>query len=791
MAIANRIGFRGRLVTAMVALVTVVSLSIGALLMLYLFEDEKARALEQLDLGERVAEEVLERRTSLILSRLNVVVRDFGFRSAVASGDRPTADSALANQATRVGAGFALLLGSDGGTLAESGNLPDSLPGSSMADSLLAEARQAGYASQMSVFGDKGFELIAIPVEAPGLRAWLIAGFSLDNELTDVISRLSGTEARLRARTGEGREYRFLSATDDIEPARLENLTDIIAGKRGNTDFIEGTHYFTRIKNLTDNDPAALQLLLLINREASLSNYYRRAVEILLLVSAVLVLATLIALIIARNMGRPVLQLADYAKAIGDGRTPLPPAIRAGGELAQLRQALGDMLGKLRDREDQIRYAASHDEITALPNRNAFLSGLQEQFSSTRPCSLLGLRINDLSDINDTLGLAFGDKVLRAVAARLEDELPAPSLLARTGGGEFLMTTDKLSAGELDALTNRIRTLVESPFQIDNTPFSIRCTMVTLRLPEDAIDTDQVRRRLNLTFEQAQKNRRPVTHYQPGRDEDHLRELRIISDLHTAIADNSLHMNYQPKLEMAGAGFHQAEALVRWIHPELGFISPEEFIFLAEQSGQIHNLTRYILRQVAADASRWHDAGTDIGVAINLSALDLTRPELAEDVAAAFSDWQLPMSEITLEVTESAVMEDPETALETLRRLRQLGVTLSVDDFGTGYSSLSQLRKLPVQELKIDKSFILNLNTEPQDQLIVRSTLEMAHGLGLRVVAEGIENLESWALLREWGCELGQGFFLSRPVAEADLAETGRTLANRQQELTHTGATTS
>nr|WP_252971457.1 EAL domain-containing protein [Marinobacter sp. DS40M8] len=250
-------------------------------------------------------------------------------------------------------------------------------------------------------------------------------------------------------------------------------------------------------------------------------------------------------------------------------------------------------------------------------------------------------------------------------------------------------------------------------------------------------------------------------------------------------------MNYQPKLDMASAGFHQAEALVRWIHPDLGFISPEEFIFLAEQSGQITELTRHILRRVANDAGKWHAAGLNIGVAINLSALDLTRPELAKEVAEAFSQWQLPMSSITLEVTESALMEEPETAFETLRRLRQLGVTLSVDDFGTGYSSLSQLRNLPVQELKIDKSFVLRLNTEPQDQLIVRSTIDMAHGLGLRVVAEGIENAESWALLRDWGCEIGQGYFLSRPVAAGDLKETEQSLTDRQQELRYAGETTS
>jgi EAL domain-containing protein (putative c-di-GMP-specific phosphodiesterase class I) len=311
--------------------------------------------------------------------------------------------------------------------------------------------------------------------------------------------------------------------------------------------------------------------------------------------------------------------------------------------------------------------------------------------------------------------------------------------------------------------------------------------MVSLRLPEDAKDTDQVRRRLNLTFELAQTTRLRVTHYQPGRDEDHLRELQIISDLTAAITDNGLHMNYQPKLAMADGSLQQVEALVRWVHPELGFISPEEFIFLAEQSGQITDLTRHILRRVADDARHWQAAGLEIGVAINLSAMDLIRPELIDEVSDAFSDWQLPMSSITLEVTESALMEEPETALETLGKLRELGVTLSVDDFGTGYSSLSQLRKLPVQELKIDKSFVLKLDTEPQDQLIVKSTIDMAHGLGLKTVAEGIENLETWHILKSWGCETGQGFYMSRPVKAADLPATLESLQKLKPELEGSG----
>jgi diguanylate cyclase (GGDEF)-like protein len=480
------------------------------------------------------------------------------------------------------------------------------------------------------------------------------------------------------------------------------------------------------------------------------------------------------------------LQLAHYARAVGQGENPPAPDIRTGGELRQLRDTLRDTLARLVRREAEIRHAATHDEVTGLGNRNALLQKAEDGFSACKPCSLIGLRVSDLSDINDTLGLEFGDKILLSLSQRLRNELPDASLIARTGGGEFLALIPKLSPEALEQLALALRHIAESPLSIDNTPFSLRASLITLQLPADASQTNELRRRVNLTFEQALQKGVAVARYEPGRDENHLRELKLVSDLHSAIRRDGLHMNYQPKLDNRTGQLFQVEALVRWVHPELGFISPEEFIFLAEQSGQINDLTDHILQKVANDARAWFSAGLDAGVAINLSAMDLTWPALTDRVASIFGDWHHNMERITLEVTESALMEDPEEAMATLNRLRSLGVTLSVDDFGTGYSSLSQLRKLPVQELKIDKSFVLKLNSEPQDQLIVKSTIDMAHGLGLKVVAEGIENLETWKLLQAWGCDVGQGFYLSRPVSADKLAQTVAALAERHRELSET-----
>ncbi|WP_372994572.1 EAL domain-containing protein [Marinobacter sp.] len=776
MAVVSRLGFRGRLITAMISLVALVSLVIVALLMVYLFEDEKSRALDQLAIGERLTNEVIDRRTDLELSRLSVVVQDFGFRSAIASGDPATIDSALENHSGRVGADFALLLNSQGETLASTLQRP--FP--EITQESLNSARRNGFTRSLQAIDDRGYEVLVIPIEAPGLRAWLVSGFAMDQALADVVARLSGTSVIFQARSDDTGALNSFAATTRID----DKLAQELAGASGDENFIESAGFFTRIINLGKSDPAAIQAVLLISRDATLQNYYRRAVEIALLVTAILIFAIFLALVIARTLGRPVLQLANYARSIGEGDTPTAPEIRAGGELTQLRNALRDMLSGLREREAQIRYAATHDDVTGLGNRNALMQAAAELFAENRRGTLVGIRLNDLSDINDTLGLEFGDKVLIGISKRLHQELPDARIVARTGGGEFLALIPPLPPEKGNHRIRQLHDLIESPLQVGKTPFSLRVTMVTMELPEDASDTDALRRRLNLTFEQAEAHPEPFTRYQPGQDESHLRELKLITDLHTAIENNGLHMNYQPKLNSHTGELVQVEALVRWIHPELGFISPEEFIFLAEQSGQIHDLTAHILQRVASDARHWHEQGVDAGVAINLSAMDLTWPALTRHIANTFQDWHHDLERVTLEVTESALMEDPEEAMATLKQLRDLGVTLSVDDFGTGYSSLSQLRKLPVQELKIDKSFVLKLDSEPQDQLIVRSTIDMAHGLGLKVVAEGIENLNTWLLLQQWGCNLGQGFYLSRPVSVDDLPETARSLAARKQELT-------
>jgi EAL domain-containing protein (putative c-di-GMP-specific phosphodiesterase class I) len=262
-----------------------------------------------------------------------------------------------------------------------------------------------------------------------------------------------------------------------------------------------------------------------------------------------------------------------------------------------------------------------------------------------------------------------------------------------------------------------------------------------------------------------------VTRYETGHDEIHLRQIRLISDLRLALEHNELQLAFQPKIDLASGRVAHVEALLRWRHPELGAIAPDEFIPLAERSGLIGDITSFVLEQGLRQAAAWHEDGIVVGLAVNLSALDLIDTQLPETVATLLQRYGFPASDLILEITESTVMRDVQAALATMHQLRALGVKLSIDDFGTGHSSLAQLRSLPVSEIKIDKSFIAGLGTDGDDSVIVRSAIEIGHNMGLSVIAEGVEKQSCLDILRELHCDMVQGYLYTAPLPAVDFVE--------------------
>jgi diguanylate cyclase (GGDEF)-like protein len=765
---------------ALLGLVLITSVAIAGAFMVSSFQEEEARARERLRVAEDVTREIVNRRNELLFSALSVLVEDFGFKSAIATRELPTMLSALQNQSQRFNSSLAFLADRSGRILANLHGLENEtqLP----FPDLLREAGKRGIANQLVTWESDAYQALMVPVQAPGLRAWLTMGFPLNDAFASALSQLTGVEVAFRG-TGP-----LLAQTPlfgkSLEEERIQAFLQSQSPGGSGESMASSAGFFSRQFSFSENTDNSVSVVLLLDRQEALSNYHALALDLLLLVLVCFALATLLAFIMARALGRPVLELARYASTIGTDRETPPPRSQPRGELGVLQEALTAMPHQIRQREHRIRHVATHDALTGLPNRNAMDAYLETCLRNGENAFLVCFSIAGLKPISESLGFGIGDELVVVTALRIRSQFMPDTPVARSGGNEFMVLIRGDDRPSLHKKIASVRATCEQTTAIRETPINIQLVCGVLCLPKDGQSLDELRRRGNLTQERAVGSPEQMAFYTEGGDEHHLRELRIIRDLQSAMAEDQLYMQYQPQVSMAQATVVQVEALLRWQHPELGFINPEELIELAERSGQIHRLTDHILRCIERDGQTWRRLKQpDLGIAVNLSALDLSNPHLPELVDAIFADWKRPLTNLTFEITEGSILTDMQSALKTLAGLRDLGATLSVDDFGTGYSSLSQMRQLPVQELKIDKSFVLKLDSQPQDQLIVKSTLEMAHGLGLTVVAEGIENEASWHLLQAWGCELAQGYFIGRPMPLDKLADWLDNFRQRSQAL--------
>ena len=429
-----------------------------------------------------------------------------------------------------------------------------------------------------------------------------------------------------------------------------------------------------------------------------------------------------------------------------------------------------------RAQQKQLEYQALHDALTGLPNRVLLMDRLNHALDHARrdgePLGLLLLDLDRFKEINDTLGHQVGDILLRDVAQRLVTPLRRSDTIARLGGDEFAVLLPAVT--DLDrarGVSDRILTLLEEPFQVGNLSLEVQVSIGIAMFPEHAEDDSKLLQCADVAMYTAKGNRTGIELYDSERDHNTVRHLTISGELRQAIEDGQLSFHYQPKLHLPSRQVVQVEALARWKHPRHGFIPPEEFIVHAERTGLIEPLFLWEFDTALGQLAAWHGQGFMVGMAINLSPGNLHKKSPVDTLAELLSRWQIDPRYLTLEITESAIMIDPDAALEVLRRLDHLGLRLSIDDFGTGYSSLAGLRALPVDELKIDKSFVMEMAENENDAVIVRSTIDLAHNLGLKVVAEGVEREEHLALLSGLGCDVGQGFFISRPMPEENMTE--------------------
>jgi diguanylate cyclase (GGDEF)-like protein len=442
----------------------------------------------------------------------------------------------------------------------------------------------------------------------------------------------------------------------------------------------------------------------------------------------------------------------------------------------------------LRRQSTENERLALHDPLTGLPNRRLLADRLERAVvlsrRSTKHVGLMILDVDRFKEVNDTLGHDRGDALLAEVAERLASVLRDEDTVARLGGDEFAVLAPTVgSVADAESLARRVHGVFNDPFVIGELVLHIEASLGVAVLPDHAVDGTVLMQRADVAMYAAKQAHLDVVVYDPTSDGSSTERLIMLGDLRGALGTGQLSVHYQPKIDLASGVVVGTEALLRWAHPTRGNIPPNDFIPLAERTGLIHGLTRYVLELVVTQMDRWDASGAGFAhlpVAVNLSARNLVEPSFADFVEDLLASHDMDPRRLELEVTESALIEDPVRSHAMLHRLAAMGVTIAVDDFGTGYTSMAQLEQMPLKTLKIDRSFVSRMVTDPSGHTLVRAIVDLAHEFGLEVVAEGVEDQEAITLLQEMGCDIGQGFHWSRPVPSADLPEVMFSLSFRR-----------
>ncbi len=412
------------------------------------------------------------------------------------------------------------------------------------------------------------------------------------------------------------------------------------------------------------------------------------------------------------------------------------------------------------EREQQ----AMTDALTGLPNRKRLAertAAALEDDEGAGPALLL-FDLDRFKEVNDTLGHHVGDALLQVVGRRLTDSVRPGDTVARLGGDEFAVLLPATQADDADATAVRLLDALRVPVELEGLRLEVRGSVGVAVAPQHGHGLDELMQHADVAMYLAKGDGGGVEHYDAGRDRNCTERLAMVGELRAALDERQLEVHYQPQVELRTGRVCSVEALVRWRHPQRGLVPPDAFVPLAESCGLVEQLTARVLDASLGELARWRAAGLDLSVAVNVTVRDLAGGVLVADVVAGLSRHGVPASCLQLEVTESSLFTASQEAAVTLAELAELGVSLSLDDFGTGYSSLGHLRALPVCELKIDRSFVRRVAEDPRDQAIVRSIVDLAGGLGMRVVAEGVEDARTWDVLRELGCDVAQGWHLSR-----------------------------
>jgi diguanylate cyclase (GGDEF)-like protein/PAS domain S-box-containing protein len=423
-----------------------------------------------------------------------------------------------------------------------------------------------------------------------------------------------------------------------------------------------------------------------------------------------------------------------------------------------------------------LRHQAMHDALTGLPNRTMLFDRLDRAIDEARRArgsmALLIMDLDRFKEVNDTFGHHFGDVLLKAVAFRLKNQLTSADMVARLGGDEFaIVLADAVDARSVAMAARRILNTLQQPFVVDGQVLEVGASIGIALFPTHGNDARTLLRRADVAMYSAKQSQVGYTFHRDDHEPRSAEQLSLVVEMRHALERNEFELYYQPKLHLRSGLVTRAEVLLRWNHPTRGTLAPSVFIPIAERTGLIRTISDWLLDRALQQCRDWQDSGAPIHLAVNLSAKSLQEQTLPSKIDDMLKKWSIDPRFLKIEITESSIMADPAHALAIMSMLQSIGVRLSIDDFGTGYSSLTHLRELPIDEIKIDKSFVTGMNSSDADAAIVRTVIDLAHNLGKQVCAEGVEDEATWRRLCDMGCDLAQGYWISRPLNASDLRQ--------------------
>jgi diguanylate cyclase (GGDEF)-like protein len=447
---------------------------------------------------------------------------------------------------------------------------------------------------------------------------------------------------------------------------------------------------------------------------------------------------------------------------------------KAHNRAAEYQRELQSLNRELLSTNRDLETAALYDHLTGLPNRCLIQERMEQQLQISQrdrhPFSIVMIDLDRFKEVNDTLGHHVGDELLTQIGRRFTQMLRQSDTIGRLGGDEFAVILPGTDAGSARRVTRQLSAALDEPFSLKDATLTVDASMGIAAYPQHGNDVAELLRRADVAMYIAKRNREDCFIYDAKQDVHTLHRLSLMADLHQALNRDQVQLHYQPKLDLAGGSVVGVEALMRWNHPEHGAVAPDVFIPTLEQTGLIKRYTLWALETACAQRAAWDAAGYNLSMSVNLSMYNLRDTQLVEHIRGLQKKWGPPAGRLILEVTESAVMGDILHVSGIMDDLASIGVEFSIDDFGTGYSSLSHLKRLPVNELKIDRSFVMEMDQDPDDEIIIRSTIDLAHNMGLRVVAEGVESARTLEKLRKLGCDQAQGFHIARPASASAIA---------------------